>query len=224
MARLSWGSGICPTVRRDETAHSRCALAGGGRRPSLVSGGRAERCGRRLPSDDAVAVDECTRWAVPVDRGHGDDGVGALGDGLGAGVPVEVGGGITGVDRVDAQRWQGGRVLRVSITSALLLEQYAGARTVDSTRSGSCVSACDPRPLATLTTTPLSDPRSSRRNAGRTRTGPKTFVSYTSRRSSAVTSPTSLRAPLIPALLMSTSRDPTVSTAAATEASSFTPS
>ena len=61
-------------------------------------------------------------------------------------------------------------------------------------------------------------------NARRRRTGPNTFVSKTARMSSTVASLGLTRPPLIPALLTKTSSAPTVSVAAATEASSVTSS
>ncbi|AGZ43075.1 transcription regulator ArsR [Actinoplanes friuliensis DSM 7358] len=54
------------------------------------------------PADGAVAVRVGAGRAGLVDGGQGDDGVGALGDGLVAGVAVEVGGRVARVDHVDA--------------------------------------------------------------------------------------------------------------------------
>ena len=61
---------------------------------------------RRLPVHCAGPVDEGAGRAVRVDGGQLDDGVGALGNGIGAAATVEVGGGETGVGGVDAHTRQ----------------------------------------------------------------------------------------------------------------------
>ena len=89
------------------------------------------------------------------------------------------------------------------------------------------MTAWEPRPLETLTTTPAGALRSSGRKAWKVRTGPSTLTAKTSSTSAAVMSAMSANLPEIPALLTSTSREPPVaaatsSAARATLASSVT--
>src|SRR5882757_2793289 len=63
--------------------------------------------GCRLPRDQAAGGDEGPGRSVGVDLGHPDDELGALFDSLGAGVAVEVGVGVAGIDRVDAHAGEG---------------------------------------------------------------------------------------------------------------------
>ena len=79
-------------------------------------------------------------------------------------------------------------------------------------------------PLETLTITGFDERSSSGTNACVTRTTPTTLVAKTSSSIAGVTSGTVTIAPEMPALLTSTSSAPTVSTAAATLASSVTSS
>src|SRR4051794_19656305 len=116
----------------------------------------------------------------------------------------------------------------VSMFRAALEDGQARPTSVDSRRAGSVVTASEPMPLETFTTTGASERSSSGKKAWSTRTGPRTLVSYTRRRSSAVVSATGRRPPVMPALLTSTSSDPcsaaTAAAAAATESSSVTSS
>ena len=84
--------------------------------------------------------------------------------------------------------------------------------------------AIEPMPLETLTITGFDELASSGMNTCVTRTSPTTLVAKTRSTSAGVTSGTGTIPPEIPALLTSTSSAPTVSTAAATLASSVTSS
>src|SRR3954447_19489478 len=98
--------------------------------------------------------------------------------------------------------------------------------TFDSIRAGSCVMASEPSPLLTLMMTGSADRRSSGRNAVVVRTTPTTLTSKTPKASAAVRALGSPTGPLMPALLIRTSIEPscsaTFAAAAATEASSVT--
>src|ERR671920_839707 len=96
----------------------------------------------------------------------------------------------------------------VSMLSAALDEVYAGAWKELSIRSGSEVTAWEPRPLETLTTTPAGALRSRGRKAWKVRTGPSTLTAKTSSTSAAVMSGMSANLAEIPALLTSTSTEP----------------
>src|SRR6476469_4920815 len=114
----------------------------------------------------------------------------------------------------------------VSIVSAAFDAVYSGATTFDSGRDGSWVYASEPMPLLTLMMSGSADRRSSGRNAFVVRTTPARFTSNTASASAPVREPGSPTGPWMPALLISTSTEPscaaTFAAAAVTDASSVT--
>src|SRR5690606_15017357 len=89
----------------------------------------------------------------------------------------------------------------VTMFSAALDDGYTRETSWDSRRSGSEVTASEPRPLDTITIRGSSAADSSGRNARVTRTGPSRFTPKQARKSAGSVSSGPANDPMMPALL-----------------------